>query len=92
MIVLLVLANFVFDPFEFAADKIYRGIGVLGTSLLILTYAVVGTVRGRFPWSGHHNAALDGRREMFWAYAIHYNVIGISCTALGLYELGVFGR
>jgi hypothetical protein len=91
VIYLLFIVEFVFDPFEIAADQIYRGIGALGTGLLILTYGVVSTVRGRFAWSGHMNAALDGRRDIFWAYVIHYNAIGICGTLFGLYELGVFG-
>ena len=90
-LLLIILAAFVFDPFEFIADQMLQGLGMLGCSLLILAYGVIGVCRGRFFFSGHHNAALDGRREMFWIYAVNYNAIGLFATLMSLYNLGVFG-
>lgn len=91
-IAILLVATWVFDPFEFAVDQFYKAWGILGCGLAILTYGIVGLVRGKYPRGGSFaSPSLDGDRTLFWFYAIHANVIGLVGTIFGLYEIGVFG-
>jgi hypothetical protein len=80
-----------FDPFEFIVAQLDRTSCILGCSLLVLLYGIVGLARGKFPRSGGLYPSLNGDRRAFWFFAAHAMGIGVGGTLLGLYDLGVLG-